>query len=121
MVATHQVFMPAGFIALLFPAQIESVRQCNVPIIFCLSKIGQQAPALTDHFEQAAPAGFILAIDPEVFSQLIDAARQDCHLDFRGSGISFVAIEILDRFCFNLFGEWHDVCFLSIIGRSPCL
>src|SRR5690349_4754070 len=76
---------------------------------------------MPNELEQSTPAGLILFVDPQMICQLLDAARQDGDLNFRGTGVRIMAMIIRDQFGLNFFRERHDVCFPFFrLCRSPC-
>jgi hypothetical protein len=77
-------------------AQVQFVDQLFVAICFCLAQIIEQAPALRDHFKQAAARGMIFAVGLEVFGQMLDPAGEKCDLHIRAAGIFFMQLELLE-------------------------
>ena len=96
---------------LLGPAQTEFLGDCQVARVIRASQVGQCASALTHHFQQTAPARFIVFVDAQVLGQLGDALGQDGNLHIRRTGIAFVQGEVGDRLRLFFLFEWHDVCF----------
>jgi hypothetical protein len=76
-------------------AQVQLVDQFFVAISFCFAQVIEQAPALRDHFKQAAARGVIFAVGLEVFSQMLDPAGEKCDLHICAAGIFFMQLELL--------------------------
>jgi hypothetical protein len=70
-------------------------------------QVVEQAAAACDEHQQAAPSGVILPVRPEMLCQRVDPAGQDRNLHFRGASVFVSAPELLDQFCFSLFGNCH--------------
>jgi hypothetical protein len=95
--------------------QIQFLEQVFIPVGFRLAQIIEQAPALGDHFQEAAARRVIFGIVLEVFGQLRDPAGEQRDLHVCAPGILLVELELLhvDRvtaFCHKragIVGEEH--------------
>ena len=59
-------------------------------------QVGEEPPPLSDHLEQTATTGIVVARCAKVFGQMLDALREDCDLDLRRTGVFVVASVGLD-------------------------
>ena len=64
-------------------------------------QVVQQAAALADEHQKAAPRGVILLVSLEMLSQLANAHTQDRNLDFRRAGVGIVGAEALNQVSFG--------------------
>src|SRR6266849_1438962 len=78
------------------PPQTESPDDRLVALGALLMQVGEQPPPLSDHAEQAATARAVVLGRAEMIGQVLDAVREQCDLDLRGSGILLVATVCLD-------------------------
>jgi hypothetical protein len=76
-------------------AQVQFADQFFVTIGFRLTQIIEQAPALRDHFKQAASRRVIFPVGLKVLSQMLDPAGEKCDLHIRAAGIFFMQLELL--------------------------
>ena len=64
-------------------AQAKTINKLAVPIRVATVHILQQAAALIDHPDQAAPGCMVFNVGLEVRRQVADPLAQKCYLDFR--------------------------------------
>ena len=76
-------------------AQVQFVDQFFVTIGFCFAQIIEQAPALRDHFKQAAARRVIFPVGLKVLSQMLYPAGKKCDLHIRAAGILRMQLELL--------------------------
>ena len=94
-------------------ADTQPADNADVPLRFDPFEIVQETTSLTNHFQQASPAGEIFLVNTHVFGQLVDSGCQDRNLDLRRSRILIAAFEIPDQIRFSLFRQcncgsrWH--------------
>jgi hypothetical protein len=86
--------LPENSVRLL--AQVQLVDQFLIAIGFCFAQIIEQAPALRDHFKQAAARRMIFAVGLEVFGQMLDPAGEKCDLHICTASIFFMQLELLE-------------------------
>src|SRR3989304_1860276 len=58
--------------------------------------VGQVTPALTNQAQQTAPRRLVVLVGTQVIGQLFDAPRKDGDLDFGGTGVGPVPMELVD-------------------------
>src|SRR5690606_26586432 len=59
-------------------------------------QVGQQGTTLVDQLQQATTGVVVLLVHLEVLGQLLDAGREQRHLDFRRTGVVGHALELVD-------------------------
>jgi len=64
-------------------AQAKAFNNLAVPIRVATVQIVQQATALVDHHDQAAPGCMVFNVGLEVRCEVADPLAQKCNLDFR--------------------------------------
>src|SRR5215216_4605264 len=87
----------------LFVAQAEAFGDSQVLWVVDLAQVSQQSATLAYHLEQTTTTGFIFLIDTKMIRQLLDTARQNCDLHFRGACISIMTMIVSDEFGLNFF------------------
>ena len=78
-------------------AEFQALKQLLVLLeVMPLDIIEKLAPA-TGHGDQAAATVKVLAVGPQVVSEVGDALREQGDLDFRRTGVGFVTLEVCDN------------------------
>ena len=78
-------------------AQAEAGDQRTVALDFGVLQEREQALALADQLEQAAPGVVILGVGLEVLGQVVDALGEHGHLDLGRAGVVGVSLVLLDE------------------------
>lgn len=78
-------------------AQAKSFDQGAIAAGAFLAEIRQQAPALSDHHQEATARVEVVLMDFEVFRKLLDAPGEHGDLHFRRSGIGFMNAGLFDE------------------------
>lgn len=52
---------------------------------------------MSDEFDEAAPAGVVLPVSPQVVRQLGDPVGEECYLNLRGTGVGVIPAVFLDQ------------------------
>ena len=94
-------------------SQSELVYDCTVALDVYLLQVVEQVSSVTDHLLQTAAAVEVLLVSLEVHGQVVDTGGQDCDLNLRRTGISFVGSVLLDQG--KLFIFLHGFIHLSFI------
>jgi hypothetical protein len=76
-------------------AQVQPIDQLFVTIGLRFAQIIEQTSPLRDHLKQAAPRRMVLPVGPEVFSQMLDPAREKCDLHICAARIFVMQLELL--------------------------
>ena len=71
-------------------AEFELLDQRAVPFEVARLQVVEEAAALADHLEEAAPAVVVLLVGLEVIGEGRDARREERYLDLGGTGIAIV-------------------------------
>jgi hypothetical protein len=87
-----------GKSARFLPAYTELFNHLFVAIKVTRLEVIKHTTTLTNQLKQATTAVVILLMNLEVIGQIHNACGQDCNLDFRGSRIAFMLLEIIDYF-----------------------
>ena len=82
--------------------QIQLVDYLLVALAFRAVEIIEQAAALRDHFQKAAPRRMVLRVGLEVFGQLRDPLRQQRHLNVSAARILLMQLELLEIHRFRI-------------------
>lgn len=100
----------------LLVAQVQTLGDAQITLVVGFAQVGEQAAALTNHFEQTSATRLIFFVGAQVIGQLLDASRQNGDLNFGRARIRAVTMIVADEFGLDFFREWHDVCcFLSLV------
>src|SRR5207248_6492855 len=91
--AEGHLSMPLAEILLL--ADPETVDELAVPGRVLGFEVVEKPPALADELEQAAAGVMVLLVRLEMLGEVMDALGEQCDLDLRRAGISFVRAELL--------------------------
>ena len=94
-------------------SQSELADDRTVTLDVSLLQIVQKVSSVTDHLLQTAAAVEVLLVSLEVHGQVVDTGGQDCDLNLRRTGISFVGSVLLDQG--KLFIFLHGFIHLSFI------
>ena len=89
---------PAG-VYLRMPS---SANQLRVAVGVLALQVVEQAAALADELQQAAPGMVILDVGLEVFREVVDALAEERDLNFRGAGVGVVRAVGADHFSLTL-------------------
>ena len=81
--------------------------EIGITLTILVTEIVEQRPALVDHHQEAAPAMIVLGVALEMLGLRLDAAGQDCDLNFRRTGVALVAGMFLDNFLLAFRGNRH--------------
>src|SRR2546423_3333826 len=85
------------------PSQTESPDDFLVSLRAPAVQVGEQPSALSDHAEQPAPAGVVVAGGAQMFGEVVDPLGQERDLDLRRAGVLVVTTVRPDHLL--LFGE----------------
>jgi hypothetical protein len=88
----------------LLATQAQTAHYLVVTLYVRPLEIIQQAPALRDHLEQAAPRVIVFLVRLEMVSQFVNALAEQGYLDLWRSGVRFVRAKIRHDFLFCFFG-----------------
>src|SRR5687768_9386529 len=91
----------------LSAAQSEPRNQHLVARFVLRLQIVEQATALRDELQEAAPRMVVLHVALEVLGQIGDALRKDRYLDFGRSGVAVLRRVFLDQFLLAISGDRH--------------
>src|SRR3989442_10869645 len=69
------------------PSQTESPDDFLVSLRASAVQVGEQPSALSDHAEQPAATGVVVAGGAQVFGEVLDALGQERDLDLRRAGV----------------------------------
>src|SRR5881396_1787263 len=69
------------------PSQTESPDDFLVSLRASAVQVGEQPSALTDHAEQPAAAGVVVAGGAQMFGEVLDSLGQERDLDLRRAGV----------------------------------
>ena len=94
-------------------SQTELSNDCAVTLDIVVLQVVQKVSSVTDHLLQTAAAVEVLLVGLEVLGQVVDTAGEDCDLNLRRTGVSFVSGVLLDE-C-ELFFFLHGFIHLSFI------
>src|SRR5256886_9627842 len=72
------------------PSQTESPDDFLVSLRASTVQVGEQPSALTDHAEQPAAAGVVVAGGAQMFGEVLDSLGQERDLDLRRAGVLVV-------------------------------
>ena len=106
---------PHSRLALL--AQVQLFNDGTVTVDVNLLKVTEEVSSVTDHFEHTAAAVVILVVCLQVLGERIDAVRQNCDLNLRGTCVAFVRRVLRDNGL--LFVFQHGTFHLSFTMRQP--
>src|SRR5579884_2399562 len=101
-------------------AQAELADDGEVTAAVPVAQIGEQAGALADHFEEAAPAGVVLLVLPHVLGQLVDACREQRDLHFRRAGVTALPPELVNNLRLAVLGDRHRAPLRPRPGPNSC-
>src|SRR2546423_14854159 len=73
------------------PSQTESPDDFLVSLRASAVQVGEQPSALTDHAEQPAAAGVVVAGGAQMLGEVLDPLREERDLDLRRTGVLFIA------------------------------
>src|SRR3954449_7404042 len=100
-------------------AQAELADQRAVALEIVLLQVVQEAAATTDQHQQAAARVVVMLVLAQVFRQVVDAMRQQRHLDLGLTGVVLVLAELRDDLALLLYGHAHvRSCRLAAMTRS---
>ena len=91
--------------ALLAQTEPADNRQVAIPVL--IAQIRQQTRPLADHHQQAAPAGVVFLVRPQVLGQLGDPSGEQRDLHFRGARVLGVEPELINNLGFAVFRDRH--------------
>src|SRR5207249_11338527 len=72
------------------PSQTESPDDFLVSLRASAVQVAEQPSALTDHAEQPAAAGVVVAAGAQMFGEVLDSLGQERELDLRRAGVLVV-------------------------------
>src|SRR6267143_1108082 len=72
------------------PSQTESPDDFLVSLRASAVQVGEQPSALSDHAEQPATAGVVVAGGAQMFGEVLDPLGQERDLDLRRAGVLFI-------------------------------
>src|SRR4051794_39925601 len=81
----------------VLPAEAELRDECPVPLDVVASEVVEQSPTLTHEHEQPTAAVMVLLMDLQVLREVVDAPREERHLDLRRPGIGVVEAVLSNR------------------------
>src|SRR5688572_4958414 len=88
-------------------AEAELRDEIDVTLLVLLEEVVEKRTALVHHHQQAAAAMVVLRVALEVLGQVVDALREDRHLDFRRSGVARTTTVFLDERILALCSNRH--------------
>ena len=101
------------------PPLLAEAKACDyfaIAVDVAAVEIPQLAPPLAYKLQEASAGVVVVLVRPEVGGQVFNPFGQDCHLDFRGTGIARMRGEVLDQFVFALFGQQPSSCFFLCLS-----
>ena len=78
------------------PSQSELGDERPIPLDVVTSEIVEQPAPTTDHREQSPTGVMVLAVDLQVFRQVVDALGEERDLDLGGAGVGLVEAMLSD-------------------------
>jgi len=99
--------------------QPTDYRQVPTPVL--IAQVVQQAGPLAHHHQQAAPAGVVLLVRPQMLRELRNPGREQRDLHLRGTRVGGFPAEFIDDFGFAVLGN-HAISILATSGAHfSCL
>lgn len=86
-------------------AEAEAGDYFAVPVDVAAVEVAELAPPLTNKLEETTTGVIVVLVRLEVRGEVLDALREDRHLDLRGAGIRRVDGEVPNQFGLALFRQ----------------
>lgn len=86
-------------------AEAEAGDDFAVPVDVAIVEVAELAPPLANKFEQATTGVVVVLVRLQVRGEVLDALREDRHLNLGGAGIRRMDGEVPNQFGFALFRQ----------------
>src|SRR5829696_2661275 len=86
-------------------ADAEALDQVRVAVGVLALQVIQQAAALADQFQEAAPGVVVFRVGLEMLGEIADALAEERDLHFGRAGVAVVGLVAVDDFGLTVLGE----------------
>ncbi|SOB57637.1 conserved protein of unknown function [Pseudodesulfovibrio profundus] len=94
-------------------AQAEATNEVTVALDVLVSKVLEHFPALADQFQKTGAGVVVLLVGLEVFGKVLDAGGYECDLHFRGTGVAFTGLVLINDLLLVFSSHHHSDILLA--------